>query len=207
MAKKLRTTIAKKLPAPANNDNAAWHLFGPPPLLKGEDPAKFAKFLNKISTDVKPTDTIEHVWVWDIVVLTWEVMRYRRAIAALHTVNTVRGLESVLGRLHGEFSLPKLLVQWEMQDPEAVEYVESLLKRAGLTMEDVAAQTMSLILGDIERLDGMAMRAQAQRNSLHREIERRQSTFDAALRKSVDEIHEGEFTEIGTSVKNVPSAA
>lgn len=200
--------MAKKLPIPSpSNDNAVWHLFGPPPLLKGEDPAKFEKFLNKISTDVKPTDTIEHVWVWDIAVLTWEVARYRRAIAALHTVNTVRGLESVLGRLYGEENLPKLLDQWAKRDPEATKYVEGLLKSAELTMEDVAAQTMSVILGDIERLDGMAMRAESRRNSLSREIERRRSTFGAALRKSVDEIHEGEFREIGTSGKNVSSAA
>jgi hypothetical protein len=200
--------MAKNLPiSPASNDNAVWHLFGPPPLLKGEDPAKFKKFLNKISIDVRPADTIEQVWVWDIAVLTWEVARYRRAIAALHTVNTVRGLESVLGRLYGEENLPKLLDRWATRDPEAIEYVERLLKSAELTMEDVAAQTMSVILGDIERLDGMAMRAEARRNSLSREIEHRRSTFGAALRKSVNEIHDGEFREIGTSGKSGRKAA
>jgi hypothetical protein len=192
--------MAKKLPVPvATNDNTIWHLFGPPPLLLGENPADFDNLLAQLARDEKPTGTIEHAWVWDIAGFTWEILRYRRYIAGLYAVNRVCGLKIVLRPLHGDENLPELLDRWAQRDPDATEYVDTLLRGAGLTMDDVMAQTLSVKISDIERIDGIVMRLEARRNSVFREIERRRARFGTALRRSVDEIEDGEFTEIGPS--------
>src|SRR5436190_11103678 len=42
-------------------------LFGPPPLLEGEDTAAYDEFLVRISGAVKPADILEEIWVRDVV--------------------------------------------------------------------------------------------------------------------------------------------
>lgn len=189
-----------KLPARSTTTNIAiWNLFGPPPLLKGEDGAAFDELLTRISHDVTPTDTIERTWVWDIAVLTWEIMRYRRSITGLLTANVHRGLKIILDTLYGVENSQVLADSWALRDPAAIEQVDDLLKLAGLTMDEVRAQTLSVKISDVERIDGMIMRAEARRNSLLREIERHRATLGAALRRSVGDIAEGEFREIGAT--------
>lgn len=200
--------MPKKLPVPvATNDNSIWHLFGPPPLLPGENPADFYNLLERLARDEKPTDTIEHGWVWDIAVLTWEIGRYRRCIAGLYVVNRVRALKIVLAPLYGDENLPELLDRWAEREPDAVRYVDTLLQRAGLTMEDVMAQTLSVKINDIERIEALVMAKRGQVILLIREIGRRRAALGTALRQSVGEIEEGEFTEIGASNNETSSAA
>lgn len=200
--------MAKKLPVPvATNDNSIWHLFGPPPLLQGENRANFDNLLERLARDEKPTDTMEHAWVWDIAVLTWEIGRYRRCITGLCAVNTVRGLKIVLAPLYRNEDHSNLFERWAQRDPDAMTYVDTLLQGAGLTMEDVTAQTLSVTINDIQRLDGIVMGLEARRIAVLREIMRRRAALGTALRKSVGEIEEGEFTEIGSSNNEASSAA
>lgn len=197
-----------KLPVPsATNDNSVWHLFGHPPLLQGENRADFDKLLERLARDEKPTDTMEHAWVWDIAVFTWEIGRYRRSIAGLCAVNRVLALKIVLAPLYGDEDHANLFDRWAQRDQDAVKYVDALLQGAGLSMEDVIAQTLSVKINDIERLDRIVMGLEARRITVLREIVRRRAALGSALRKSVEEIEEGEFTEIGASNNEASSAA
>ena len=197
-----------KLPIRAETNNKEiWHLFGPPPLLKGEDHAAFEELLYKFAADEKPTDAIEHAWVWDITVLTWEIGRYRRSIAGLYATNAVRGLKIILEPLYGTEKSQILLDRWAQRDPKAIQFVDDLLKASGLTMDDVTAQTLSVIINDIECIDGIVTRMEARRNSVLREIGRHRATLGAALRRSVDEIEEGQFTEISAPRKKSSNPA
>ncbi|MDO8876791.1 MAG: hypothetical protein Q8M24_04665 [Pseudolabrys sp.] len=200
--------MAKKLPVlSATNDNSIWHMFGPPPLLPGENRADFDLLLERLVRDEKPTDTIEHAWVWDIAVFTWEIGRYRRSIVGLVNINKVRGLRIALEPLHGDENLQDLLDRWVERYPDAIEYVDTLLERAGLTMDDVTAQTMGVKIGDIERIDRIVMGLEARRITVLREIPRRRATFRALLSKAVDEIEEGEFTEVDVRSERTSGAA
>jgi hypothetical protein len=58
-------------------------LFGPAPLIEGEDAAAYNEFLAKISSAVKPKDFLEEIWVRDLVDLSWEALRMRRIKARL----------------------------------------------------------------------------------------------------------------------------
>jgi hypothetical protein len=73
--------------------------FSPPALLAGEDEKAYTELLLQVSSAVQPADTIEHIWVGDILALTWEVLRWRRLKAALLSANASEGLKLILCRL------------------------------------------------------------------------------------------------------------
>jgi hypothetical protein len=53
-------------------------IFGPPPILKDEDPRAYAALLANVSRTVRPKDFLEKIWVRDAVDLTWEIFRWRK---------------------------------------------------------------------------------------------------------------------------------
>src|SRR5215831_17869414 len=61
-------------------------LFGPPPLLEGEDAAAYDDLLVRISGAVKPTDIFEEIWIREIVDLVWGAFRLRRLKAKMTAV-------------------------------------------------------------------------------------------------------------------------
>ena len=58
-------------------------IFGPPPVLPGEDASAYEALLACVSADVKPADIIEKIWVRDIVDHTWDIFRLRRIKVSL----------------------------------------------------------------------------------------------------------------------------
>ena len=67
----------------SNTTPSRLSLFGPPPLLAGEDSIAYDDLLAQVSGAVKPADIIEEIFVHDIVDLTWEVFRWRRLETSL----------------------------------------------------------------------------------------------------------------------------
>ena len=59
------------------------NLFRPPLLLVGEDAAAYEELYARIRADVKPVDTVDEMFVEDVVYLQWEVLRGRRLKTAL----------------------------------------------------------------------------------------------------------------------------
>ena len=56
-----------------------WHsVFGPPPLLDGEDEAAYDEFYGHVCAAVKPVDVIDEMLIEDIVALELEILRCRR---------------------------------------------------------------------------------------------------------------------------------
>jgi hypothetical protein len=53
-------------------------LFGPPPILEGEDAAAYDELVTRMIEDVKPRDIIEKILIRDIVDLQWQIIRLRR---------------------------------------------------------------------------------------------------------------------------------
>jgi hypothetical protein len=58
-------------------------IWGPPPLLRHEDPETYEKLARQISHDAAPTDVIDWLAVKDILDLTWDIRRLRRFKAML----------------------------------------------------------------------------------------------------------------------------
>jgi hypothetical protein len=58
-------------------------VFGPPPLLEGEDAAAYDEFYGRVCAALKPADVIEEMLVADLVGLEWELLRWRRFESSL----------------------------------------------------------------------------------------------------------------------------
>jgi len=57
--------------------------FGPPSLLKGENPKAYNQLLASVTECVALTDCLEEIWTDDIVQQTWDIFRYRRSKTAI----------------------------------------------------------------------------------------------------------------------------
>src|SRR5258707_10033707 len=86
---------------PPTTEPARLSCFGPAPLFDGEDSAGYDELLARVSGAIKPADIIEEIWIRDIVGLTWEAMRLRRARVALLSATRHRGVYNVLQPLYG----------------------------------------------------------------------------------------------------------
>jgi hypothetical protein len=166
------------------------------PLIAGEDAAAYDDLLARLCGTLKPSDALEEIWVRDVVDLVWEVFRLRRLKAHLMRAGAYEGMAQVLKPLVKWAANDRLARQWSARDADAVAIVETALASAGLTMDAVMARTLSARITDVERIDRMMMAAEARRDAILRQLERRQATFADKLRNAVRESEEAEFTVI-----------
>ena len=239
-------------------------LFGPPPLLEGEDAAAYDQLFARICAAVKPVDIIDEIFIADVVPSEWEVLRLRRLKWSLIRAPALKALEDLLGEnldydLYSEHfadqlaeilrdNLPEdqvevaqtlarecaqneadaiakvtkflagigldmdevlndakgrkakeLVQEYVRREPDAVKLVDELLTDAGESMDALMADALANRLDSIERIDRLISIAESRRNASLHEIERRRAVLGETLRRSVQEIEDGEFEEIGTT--------
>lgn len=168
-------------------------LFAPPPLLAGENSADYDELLAGISATVKPSDTVEEIWVRDLVDLVWETLRLRRFKACLLATNAHMGVYELLKTLIGVREAKALAARWWRRERLALQRVDRLLASAELTMDAVLAHTLALRIDDFDRIDRMIATAEARRSVVLREVERRRASLAQALRQASEEIAGSEF--------------
>src|SRR5262249_13399814 len=76
-----------------------------------------------------------------------------------------KGLTAILEPLIGWTDARNLAEAWAARERSAIKQVDKLLASAGLTMDAVMAQALSLKLDDIERIDRMIATAEGRRNA------------------------------------------
>jgi hypothetical protein len=165
-------------------------LFGQPPLFEGEDPKSYYELLRETSTAVAPTDIIVEILVRDVADLTFEVFRLRRLKANLINATAYKGLAETLAPLVGRSRAETLAEGWAARKSDVVEEVNKILGSAGLSIDHVLAQTFSVKLDDIERLEHLIALAETRRNATLREIERHQQALAQKLTRAAQEIEE-----------------
>jgi hypothetical protein len=241
-------------------------LFGPPPLIEGEDAAAYDQLLARICAAVKPVDIIDEIFIADVVPSEWEVLRLRRLkwslIRALgleflqdflvghldydlysddfaddlaeilqdnlpeDQVNSAQTLARKYARNRNEAGAvdkvneildgiglnmdrvlddakrrkaKELVQEYARREPGAVSLVHELLTDAGVSMDRFMAYALVQKLDDIERIDRLITTAESRRDASLREIERRRAFLGETLRRSVQEIEDGEFEVIETT--------
>jgi hypothetical protein len=180
--------------------------FGPPPLIRGENPADYQALLKRVSAAVQPRDFLDEIWVRDIVDLYWEMLRLRRLKTGLLNASMSEALRAVLTSLHpsrrSSLVEETLIERWANGERDARKRVEQLLAAAGFSMEEVAATALSKKLDEFERVDQMIATTEARRNNALREIDRHHAALGAALRaavegaKDVENAEDAEFTDV-----------
>jgi hypothetical protein len=166
----------------------------PPALLEGEDEAAYLKLLAQVTAAVEPKHVIEEFWVRDVVDLAWDAIRLRRLKADLLNASLANGLEKVLSSVSSESHA--LAESWYGRDKDAIKKVDRLLGQAGQSMDAVMAQTFSVKLDDIERIDRMLANVEARRHLVLREIDRHRAAVAARLRSVTEQIEDASFVEL-----------
>ena len=154
---KSKTEIAPSVPGQAQR----LALFGPPPLIEGEDAAAYEQLLARICAAVGPVDVIDEMFTADVVSLEWEVLRLRRLKWSLIRAPALKALEDFLAEkldydLYSEDfaddlaeilqdNLPEdqlnsaqtLAHECARNEADAVDKVSKILSRIGLHMDTI----------------------------------------------------------------------
>ena len=196
---------------PANGPQVP--MFGPPPLITGENLDAYDALLARVSADVAPQDVLEQIWVRDIVDITWELLRLRRMKAGLFNANAYQSLRVVLKPLidrdfqeqsdveeqNDEQLMDKYIEEnWARRIPAAVRRVDQLLEQAELSMAAVNAETLLQNIEAMERIDRMIAATEARRNATLREIDRHRETLSRPLRRNLEQIDGAEYKVLET---------
>ncbi len=173
----------------------------PTPLLPGENEFQYAKMAERIVQETQPADTIEEILVRDVIDLTWEVFRARRLKAGVLRASISSGVRTVLDAIgHGPSHVfgynRELGERWAGGNKSARKEVDTALRKAGLTIDEITAKTAEEKIDTLERLDRMLASAEARRNNALREIDRHRETLGGAVRGAIDEIEDAEFREV-----------
>jgi hypothetical protein len=90
--RKAKSKSKSMTPLPARR----FRLFGQPQVLEGEDPAAYNELLAQICDAIGPVDTLEEMFIADVVSLEWEVLRWRRLKVSLIQALALKELETFL---------------------------------------------------------------------------------------------------------------
>jgi hypothetical protein len=169
----------------------------PAPLLIGERQTDYAGVARRIVQASRPRDAVEEFLLRDVIDLTWEILRLRRVKAGTIKASMSDGVKKVLGNVGHDWSETNSLSEdWAGGDKRARGEVDTILAKAGLTMEEVTAKTFESKIDVFERIDRMSASAEARRNNALREIDRHRETVGTAARKAIDEVEDVEFREV-----------
>src|SRR6266478_2552143 len=72
-----------------------------PRLLPGENRRDYELLRQMMIDDIQPTTNIEWLWTFDLIELSWEVLRYRRLKQKVLETNRTAAIESILWDLDG----------------------------------------------------------------------------------------------------------
>jgi hypothetical protein len=96
----------------------------------------------------------------------------------------------------------ELVQDYVRRNPDAVTLIHEFLAGAGKSMDDFMAAALAKKLDHIERIDRLISIAESRRNSSLREIDRRRPVLGETVRRSVQEIEDGDFKMIETAPAN-----
>jgi hypothetical protein len=166
-------------------------LLGESPLIRGENVRSYDELLERICATLQPRDSLEEIWIHDIVDLVWETFRLRRAKASLMTDAARREMERQLDTSHP--GAHQITIEWAAGGADAAVEVERLLASAGLSMDRVVARAMSNALHNMERLDRMLVSIEGRRGAALRELDRHRAPLAQKLRCAIAQAEDAEL--------------
>jgi hypothetical protein len=187
------------------------NLFGPPPLLEGEDDTAYFKLLARFSNAIRPADFLEEIWVRDAVDVIWNIFRLRRIQAAYLSAEVSDEVnekvsplaEAKANLLEGtdKEDMERLLdpnaeLSWEQlteKYPRANEKYQKLWASAEATLniDEIQARVMVDNLDTIERIEHLIIIEQTRLDAVVRELDRHRVTL--RLHNGDQRIEEAKF--------------
>jgi hypothetical protein len=190
-------------------------LFGPPPLLEGEDAEAYDEIVMRISSAVRLIDIIDEIWARDLTDAAWTLFRLRRIQAAYlsaEVFDDANDKASSLAEAETELmvgtekeELKRLLdsnseLSWETrvaQNPRANEKFQELWSSAMATldMDEIQAKIIVPRLDTIERIEHLIMLAEQRFDAVIREMNRHR-VMQKHLDSNVKNFEEAEFKTV-----------
>jgi hypothetical protein len=101
----------------------------------------------------------------------------------------------------------ELVQEYVRGERDAVTLIHELLTDAGVSMDTFMANALREKIDVIERIDRLTTVAESRRNASLREIDRRRAVLGETLRRSVQEIEDGELVIADGELVIEPTAA
>lgn len=178
-------------------------LFSERPLIQGESEADYDLLLSKVTAAIAPTDAIEEIRVKEVTDHTWDIERWKRLKASRLMAARKKGLDRLIAETNGpDFQSTAPLKAayteaWLQGEPAAVETMNRLLAARGLDLNAVMAMALSECLSDVERYDRLIASAEARRNRVLLEIERRRETLARWQRTVAEQVTSVSYRNAG----------
>jgi hypothetical protein len=193
------------MPGGASVPLATLPLLGAPPLIKGEDARSYEELLARICATLRPSDSLEEIWIRDVVDLVWETFRLRRTKANLLTDSTEWEIGSTLHEEHADAR--EMARGWAAGNKAAAKDVAAALVSVGSSIEAVIARAMSAQIQDMERLDRLLVSAEARRSAALRELDCHRAPLAQKLRRSIAQAEHAEFAADAPRIAAEPEPA
>jgi hypothetical protein len=184
-------------------------LLGPSWIMEGEDPNLYEELLRQMGAAVQAADILDWLLVKDVVALTWQIQRSRRLrqsnMRSAQRTAMERLLSSRLPRPNGSIANEKnatagqIARDWFSGDKRATKEAERLLSQAGLTMADVAVQSLSIKADELDRLDLQDTRYERRRDSILQQLDRRRVGWAKVVKRASEDVVDAEFKEIASN--------
>jgi hypothetical protein len=165
-------------------------LFGPPPLLSTEHPEHFDQILAHFVSAIEPTCAIVQIWIYDIAVLVWEMMRLRRYKAMLIEEALPEAFRKIARQFigdDGESAESERFADIYYRDPEKRQVLADALAAYNLTTDIVDAEAFHSSW-KIEKIDSMLAALQTRRDAIIREIGAYRDSLARRVKKAVDDV-------------------
>jgi hypothetical protein len=191
-------------------------LFGPPPILYGEDEAAYQEMVAGFSDALGPKDMIEKFWVHDLVNAAWNLIRFRRIKDTFLADKAGREIEQKVswmavidpklreGTESEKEEMEKLLdpdseLDWDElieQYPRANEKYEKFLSAAKARLDEnlIQAKIVVMQLSTIEQIERLNAIAQHRYDAIIREFDRHRLVQNQL--ESVKNVIEGKLNTI-----------
>jgi hypothetical protein len=145
-------------------------LFGPPPLLDGEDEKRYMRLRKAIVDGLKPKTVFDWINAHDQVTKLWEERRYRRAATALINGGMRAAVKYFLESI---YDMPDhLVLRFMSTNAKERQEVLSLLAQHGITMAELQAKAAQIEGGGIQMFDRMVAARESSRRLLAKEAQR-----------------------------------
>jgi hypothetical protein len=163
-------------------------LFGEPPLIRGEDKARYWRLHAAVEHEIKPQTIFDKIHVREVTDKLWQQQRCKQSAASLVDSAYVEALASLLR----PFIVP-LMVSIDKEDtatvmardyysgdakPKRVEEVETRLAVNGISPEQIRAKAMQICGSGISMFNRMETNCEASLRMLRREKTRRDVVED-----------------------------
>ena len=164
-------------------------------LLMSESKEEYQKFHAAFERECAPRNIIEAMYVGEIALVSWRMLRLQRAEAGIVSAAFEPALQNLLVPVSGHIEIEtRFLARGWFLDEKAKIKAQQVLAERGLDEAAIEAEAIRLSLGSLELIEKMLAAAELRRARLFRSIEDFRASFAKEVRDVSDRaIESGEM--------------